>query len=235
MKTCTKCKLTKESCDYTKDSRRKDGLNVWCRECTRLNSRNADPEKAKLRSAKWYSENKSRHADNVKSWLLSNPGKSAEYSKKWRTDNPEKSAESSRNWYAKNRSVKLAADKSRRELNLDEFLARERASYIRNRDSALAKNARWRESNKPAIAAHAAKRRSAKAERTPPWLSADQHEQILQFHIEAAELTKSTGVVHHVDHIVPLRGKSVSGLHVPWNMQILRAIDNLKKSNSHET
>ncbi len=235
MKTCSRCKATKSISEFTKASSRKDGLNPWCKECTRANCKKADPEKTKARSAAWYAENKERRRETTKSWLSANPGKAAEYCKKWRNANPDKSTKANRDWYERNRVKKLAADKCRRELNLQKFLERERASYRRNRETTLAKNARWRELNSPAIAAHSAKRRSAKAERTPPWLSVEQHEEILKFYIEASKLSDVTGIPHHVDHVVPLRGKTVSGLHVPWNMQILTATENLKKNNRHAT
>lgn len=44
-------------------------------------------------------------------------------------------------------------------------------------------------------------------------------------------LTLSTGMTHHVDHIIPINGVSVSGLHVAGNLQILTATDNIRKSN----
>lgn len=89
---------------------------------------------------------------------------------------------------------------------------------------------RWAEKNPAKVIANANKRRADFELRIPPWLTDEHWEEINTFYLEAKRLTKETGIEHHVDHIYPLRGKLVSGLHVPWNLQVLTAKQNLQKS-----
>lgn len=70
------------------------------------------------------------------------------------------------------------------------------------------------------------KRKTAKIQATPPWLTKDHFEEMLSFYEHADEMTKRTGILHEVDHIVPLQGRTVCGLHVPWNLRVLTALEN---------
>lgn len=64
---------------------------------------------------------------------------------------------------------------------------------------------------------------------TPAWLTAGQVEAIRMVYEEAVRLTKEMGIAYEVDHIVPLSGKTVSGLHVPWNLRAIPAQENNRR------
>lgn len=78
-----------------------------------------------------------------------------------------------------------------------------------------------------------AKRRASKDLRTPSWLSDDDLWMIKEIYDLCAIRTKLTGIKWNVDHIIPLRGKKVSGFHIPTNLQVITQKENIRKSNRH--
>lgn len=103
--------------------------------------------------------------------------------------------------------------------------------YEENREKKNKSNSIWQSNNKSLVNAATAKRRATKRLAIPKWLSKEDLIAIKQFYRSAMEITKSSGIKHEVDHIVPIQGKEVCGLHVPWNLQILTKSENLSKSN----
>lgn len=86
------------------------------------------------------------------------------------------------------------------------------------------------EQERSRLNALSAQRRAA----TPAWLSAIEKAQIQEFYDVAKAKNTQTGILHHVDHIIPVNGKDCCGLHVPWNLQILTATENCAKKNKTE-
>jgi len=101
----------------------------------------------------------------------------------------------------------------------------------KNQEQDRANHKKWKETNRDKVRFYDANRRAAKLQRTPKWLSKEQLREIEQFYIEAHELSWLSEGGLHVDHVVPLQGKNVSGLHVPWNLQIIPGSNNRSKSN----
>lgn len=121
------------------------------------------------------------------------------------------------------------------------------AAYRRaNKEKCTATIRQWREKNRalsnsyvrkskaknPSIVlANTVKRRLAKLHRTPNWLTPDEHWMIEQAYELAALRTKLFGFSWHVDHVIPLQGKLVSGLHTPYNLQVIPGVENVRKLN----
>jgi hypothetical protein len=72
------------------------------------------------------------------------------------------------------------------------------------------------------------KYRATKLCATPKWVD---KVAILKIYESAAAKTDESGYPFHVDHIVPLNGKLVCGLHVPWNLRVIPATENMKKGS----
>lgn len=83
----------------------------------------------------------------------------------------------------------------------------------------------YRNNNRDVVRAGKARRRAAELNATPSWLTEEQHKAILTIYATALRENKV------VDHIVPLQGKTVCGLHVPWNLQVLDSTANASKGN----
>jgi len=109
-----------------------------------------------------------------------------------------------------------------------------RQYYINNKEKRNLAAKNWQLLNPHKNAAKQKRREAAKLSRTPKWLKPEHYEEINNLYWLAADLQKVSGEKYHVDHIVPLQGKNISGLHVPWNLQILPADMNCSKSNSFE-
>ena len=99
------------------------------------------------------------------------------------------------------------------------------------KEKSIARLANWDTPEKHL--ARTRKRQAAKLQRVPKWLTERDFKVIQAFYSIAAMLERENGIPYHVDHIIPLQGKKVSGLHVPSNIQVIPALENVKKSNKH--
>ena len=132
----------------------------------------------------------------------------------------------SKKHYAENKEYYKQKNADWYEENKDVFLARER-DLNKNRDCAR----RWYHNNKARSHANTVAYKMRREQRTPSWAN----EQLISaYYMEAKRLEELTGIKFHVDHIIPLQGELVSGLHVETNLQVLTATDNLRKSNDYE-
>ena len=100
-----------------------------------------------------------------------------------------------------------------------------------NKDKKSKNYKNWQINNRAKVNRYNSARRALEIQATPNWLTKTHQQQIEAFYWLAKLQEELTDTKYHVDHIVPLKGKTVCGLHVPWNLQLLSVKDNLSKSN----
>lgn len=128
--------------------------------------------------------------------------------------------------------VKLKAAKKRHyEKHKEQILKKLQVYRAANQISKSVYFKKYKTDNAHKVASWNAKRRAAKLCRTPAWLDEDAYWMIEQAYELAQLRTKLFGFSWHVDHIIPLQGKLVSGLHVPTNLQVIPGVENARKGN----
>ena len=117
--------------------------------------------------------------------------------------------------------------------------------YEKNRQAVIARaaarpaeekrrlQAEYKDRNVDVVRADTSGRKRRHREATPKWLTPAERLQMRNLYVQARKMTELTRERYVVDHIVPLRGESVCGLHVPWNLRVITQEENLKKSNKH--
>ena len=152
---------------------------------------------------------------------ITSNGNCLECCKRMQRQNLEKRLLENPNWYKDN----YAKNPERQKQKSAEYRAKNpekvRQSYL----ASIAKR-------KPQKAALERAGQAKKLQATPPWLTKEDWKKMDAVYIAARKTTLLAGFNCHVDHIVPLKGKDVCGLHVPWNLRIVSQSYNSKKRNN---
>jgi hypothetical protein len=167
-----------------------------------------NPEKARLYRKEYYLKNKEVLDAKNRAWDLENKEKINALKKEYRQN--------------------LTIEKK----NIQNAKAKER--YYATIEWQKERKKIYRSKTKHLTNAAASKRRAAKINRTPTWLTKFDLFKIQCMYEIAAMLTRVNNEPWTIDHIIPLQGKLVSGLHIPSNLQFMRARENESKRNRFE-
>ena len=201
VKWCHACSSEKTRESFAVQKRTKDGLQSMCKACR----------------ASHYAENSKRILANQSQYYVLNADRiKAREAARYASD-PDRIKDRVKQYYLKNTDAKKAYNA----VYSMQFRAHNREKIKAWRDA-------WRAANPHKYNAYWMKRKAAKLRATPIWAD---DQKIEEFYFAADFLGMITGIWHEVDHVVPLQGKIVCGLHVHTNMQILTRSANRSKGH----
>lgn len=230
-KICTKCGEEKGLSNFTSSKTSKYGVRPDCKECRKEYRRN-NYLKSKLieieytkkisKVCKTCGEEKSIEDFNKAS--LNTDGKKNICrvcdnlrGQNYYANNKEKMADTHKRYYEENKDKILQHNKEYREEHWEEYLIYSSIFQKKNRH-------KYRAKSRAAVV----KYKTTKIKACPIWSDI---EKIKLIYKEREYISKNTGIEHHVDHIIPIQGELVCGLHVPRNLRIIPAKENMSKSN----
>lgn len=205
-KVCTSCRIQKALDDFVKH--RRDGLSCWCKLCHAAKSR--------AYSAKY----KQKVLDATKAWRASNADYLADYAAKRRKTEKYKNAKPG--WDKKYR-IASKANPAR----VEQVLEYGRKWREANSELANRRIAAWGKKYPEKRASYTRARQAQKLRAMPAWADRRKMQEVY----ELAREFREYGFDVHVDHIIPLKGVMVCGLHVHNNLRLSLAAYNLRKSN----
>jgi hypothetical protein len=189
--------------------------------CTRCN---------KTQEVRLFSKDKTR-VDGLHKWCFLC---AKEYQRQYREKNKEKVKQKNSNYYQQNKE-KISTNNAERYLAQREKILKQNAEWVlKNKERVKRYVSNYAKEKKHEYAARCLKRYTEQKKRLPLWVGKEELEEMAKIYETARLKTESTGIKHHVDHIVPLQGKFVSGFHVPQNLQILTCTENSRKSNKYD-
>lgn len=227
------------------------GYRHVCRDCRRARHR------------EWAAQNRERAASSTKAWIAANRERYERYHAEYRQKNRAALKQQNKEWRARNAAYIAQYRRRQREEHPEKIAKQQAANHLKHRAERRAKQnayyaataeqrraryTEYREQNREAVnerqrafyrknrylfKAHAAKRRARQLRATPAWFGEIDDFAMKEAYRVARARERVTGFKWHVDHIVPLRGRTVCGLHVHNNVRVIPAIVNLKKGNRH--
>lgn len=202
-KICRVCERSLKLSEFHKDKAAVDGYRNTCKIC----KAKYDKEFQSIHRDRYLKQRKTYRQKHIEI----ERAKGRKWSRQNYRDNKVKVLDSMKEYYRKNKDHKSSYNKEYRSTHLQECRERDREYYRNNKHIRIAGNAR---------------RRVAVLQAIPSWANL---EKIKDIYKQREELTKQTGIVYHVDHIIPLRGRNVCGLHVENNLRVIPGSDNLSK------